>query len=131
MMINELKQQYKGTTLPKLIEHHIKKQSSTEIRNAVMGTYIKLPEVAREGADEYTMDYLANWFDSNIVNEDLSNVFSKAIANIENTSNEQGWNLSESQKVDVFVIMVLRMAFFAHDKPELRKMLGIKKGWFS
>jgi hypothetical protein len=130
-MIDEMKQQYKGTTLPKLIEHHIKKQTEKQLQEAVFETYSNFSDDVAEEIDDYTMDYLKNWFSPDIVSKDLSKVFEEAITSIENISLKKNWMLTEAQKVDVFVIKVLRISFFAASKPEFRKKLGVRKGWFS
>jgi len=39
--------------------------------------------------------------------------------------------LDDDQVFDMFNLIVMRVSFFAHSKPDFRKMLGIKKGWLS
>lgn len=126
-----MKEQYKGTTLPKLIEHHIKKQTEKQLQEAVFSMYSNFSDDIAEEIDDYTMEYLKNWFTPDIISKDLSKVFDEAIASIQNVANQKNWNLTESKKIDIFVIKVLRISFFAASKPELRKKLGVKKGWFS
>jgi len=46
-------------------------------------------------------------------------------------ASSEGMELSDEQVFDVFNLMVMRLTAFAHSKQELRKQLGIKKGWFS
>lgn len=130
-MIDQMKEQYKGTTLPKLIEHHIKKQTEKQLQEAVFSMYSNFSDDIAEEIDDYTMEYLKNWFTPDIISKDLSKVFDEAIASIQNVANQKNWNLTESKKIDIFVIKVLRISFFAASKPELRKKLGVKKGWFS
>jgi hypothetical protein len=130
-MKNELIRQYKGSTLPKLIEHHIKSQTKTQLENAVFEMYTKLPEPSREIVSDFTLHYIQNWFQPNIVDVDLSLVFTHAVEEIDKFSKEFKLNLSENQMIDVFIIMVLRTSFFASTEPQFRKLLAIKKGWFS
>ena len=127
----ELTEQYRGATLPKLIETHVKSLSQESLVQAIRGTYEKLPITFRPQADAYTMAYLKNWLGPHIVTADLADVFAAAVSDIKAAALEARVSLSDDQVLDVFNIMVMRMAHFAHSKPDLRKMLGIKKGWFS
>ena len=127
----ELTEQYRGATLPKLIETHVKSLSQESLVQAIRGTYEKLPITFRPQADAYTMAYLKNWLGPHIVTADLADVFAAAVSDIKAAALEARVSLSDNQLLDVFNIMVMRMAHFAHSKPDLRKMLGIKKGWFS
>lgn len=130
-MKNELIRQYKGSTLPKLIEHHIKSQTKTQLEDAVFLMYVELPESSREIVSDFTQHYIENWLQTNVIDVDLSMIFTHAIEEIEKFSKKYKLNLSENQMVDVFTIMVLRTSFFASTDRQFRKMLAIKKSWFS
>lgn len=75
--------------------------------------------------------YLKAWFGPHIVTADLGEVFSVAVADIKDMASQAGVSLNDEHLFDMFNIMVMRLSHFAHTKPELCKMLGIKKGWFS
>jgi len=130
-MKNELIRQYRGSTLPKLIEHHIKSQTKTQLEDAVFLMYVELPESSREIVSDFTQHYIENWLQTNVIDVDLSMIFTHAIEEIEKFSKKYKLNLSENQMVDVFTIMVLRTSFFASTDRQFRKMLAIKKSWFS
>ncbi len=131
MEFQEIIQQYRGATLPQLIEKQIKSMNESVLDDAIQGTYENLPADFRQTADTFTQSYIKNWFGPHILNADLSDVFSQAIQDINTTATQAGVQLTNSQLFDVFNLAVMRLSFFAHSKPELRKMLGIKKGWFS
>lgn len=131
MNLSELAQQYRGATLPKLIDRHVKSLNQDALVQAIQGTYERLPLAFRPQADAYTMAYLENWFGPHIVTADLADVFAAAVSDIKAVALRANVSLSDDQVLEVFNIMVMRMAHFAHAKPDLRKMLGIKKGWFS
>jgi len=131
MNIEELKQQYRGTTLPKLVEKQINSLKENVLQNAIQGTYENFPREHRQKIDEFTLAYAQNWFNPSIRESDLSDVFTQAIKDIEVMAKQEGMSLNQDQTFDVFNIIVMRVSFFAHSKPEFRKMLGIKKGWFS
>lgn len=131
MEFQEIIQQYRGATLPQLIEKQIKSMNESTLDKAIQGTYENLPVEFRQTADTFTQSYIKNWFGPHILNAELSDVFSQAIQDINTMANQVGVQLNNSQLFDVFNLAVMRLSFFAHSKPELRKMLGIKKGWFS
>ena len=127
----ELIQQYRGTTLPKLVEKQIKSLSEESLVQAIRGTYEHFPIAFRPQVDTYTMDYLKGWLGPQIVAADLGEIFSIAVNDIKAMAADAGVSLNDEQVFDMFNIMVMRLSHFAHSKPELRKMLCIKKGWFS
>jgi hypothetical protein len=127
----ELVQQYRGTTLPKLVEKQIKSLNEETLVQAIRGTYEHFPIEFRPQVDAYTMDYLKGWFGPPIITADLGEVFSVAVTDIRDMAAQAGVSLNDEQVFDMFNIMVMRLSHFAHTKPELRKRLGIKKGWFS
>lgn len=131
MNFTEIVQQYRGTTLPKLVEKQIKSLNEDTLVQAIRGTYEHFPIGFRPRVDAYTMDYLKGWFGPHIVTADLGEVFSVAVTDIRDMAAQAGVSLNDEQVFDMFNIMVMRLSHFAHTKPELRKMLGIKKGWFS
>lgn len=131
MEFQEIIQQYRGATLPQLIEKQIKSMNESTLDKAIQGTYDNLPVEFRKTADTFTQSYIKNWFGPHILNSELSEVFSQAIQDINTIADQVGIQLNNSQLFDVFNLAVMKLSFFAHSKPELRKMLGIKKGWFS
>lgn len=98
---------------------------------AIQGTYANFPVGLRPLIDAYTQAYLQKWFGPHILHTDLGELFRVTIADIKAMANGEGIELSDEQLFDVFNLMVMRLTAFAHSKPELRKLLGIKKGWFS
>lgn len=131
MNFSDLIQQYHGTTLPKLIEKQIKSLKKDVLAEAIQGTYEKFSDEFRPQVDAYTIDYIKNWFGPHIVTIDLGELFNIAVTDIERMTTQAGVVLNEEEVFDVFNIMVMRLSYFAHSNPELRKMLGIKKGWLS
>lgn len=131
MNFAELIQQYSGTTLPKLVEMQIKSLNEETLVQAIRGTYEHFPVDFRPQVDAYTMDYLKGWFGPHIVATDLGEVFNVAVTDIKDMATKAGVSLNDEQVFDMFNIMVMRLSHFAHSRPELRKMLCIKKGWFS
>lgn len=131
MNLLELSQQYKGATLPQLVEKQIKSLSEATLVEAIQETYENFPAEHRQAIDSYTMNYLKNWFGPHIVTADLGDVFSEAVDNIRTMSTERGMSLTDELVFDVFNITVMRLSHFAHSRPQFRKQLGIKKGWFS
>lgn len=114
-----------------MIEKQIKSLNESTLDKAIQGTYENFPIEFRSTVDVFTQSYIKNWFDPHILTADLSDVFSQAIQDINAMAIQVGVKLNNDQLFDVFNLAVMRLSFFAHSKPELRKMLGIKKGWFS
>ena len=131
MNLKEITQQYRGATLPKLIEKQIKSLDEAALLQAIRGTYEHFPIEFRPQVDAYTLAYSQKWFDPHILTADLGDIFSDTIQDIKGMTADAGVSLNDDQMFDMFNLIVMRVSFFAHTKPGLRKMLGIKKGWFS
>lgn len=131
MNLKEITQQYRGVTLQKLIEKQIKSLDEDALLQAIRGTYEHFPIEFRPQVDAYTLAYAQKWFGPHILTADLGDIFSDAIQDIKGMSTEAGVSLNDDQVFDMFNLIVMRVSFFAHTKPGLRKMLGIRKGWFS
>lgn len=132
MNLQELVQQYRGATLPKLVEKQIKSLNEDTLLQAIRGTYDHFPIEFRSQVDAFTLAYPGiNWAGPNIATTDLGDIFSDAIQDIKGMATQAGVSLNDEQVFDVFNLIVMRVSYFAHSDPELRKMWGIKKGWFS
>lgn len=131
MNLKEVTQQYRGATLPKLIEKQIKTLNEETLLQAIRGTYEHFPIEFRPQVDAYTLAYSQKWFGPHILTTDLGDIFSDAVQDIMSMATEAGVSLNDDQVFDMFNLIVMRVSFFAHTKPGLRKRLGIKKGWFS
>ena len=129
--LDELEKQYSGTTLPNLVEKQLKSLKEPVLLEAIQGTYSNFPVGFRPLIDAYTQAYLQKWFGPHIVRTDLGELFRVTIGDIKTMASSEGMELSDEQVFDVFNLMVMRLTAFAHSKQELRKQLGIKKGWFS
>ncbi len=128
--IQELAEQYRGTTLPQLIQKHIRSQSEEELLIGIRGTFDHFPPAFREPIDLFTQEYIRNWFGPHILTTDLSDIFSSSLQDIQDIARSNGLSLSQEMVFDVFNIMVMRISHFAHREKEFRKQLGIKKGLF-
>lgn len=131
MNLKEVTQQYRGATLPKLIEKQIKTLNEETLLQAIRGAYEHFPIEFRPQVDAYTLAYSHKWFGPHILTTDLGDIFSDAVQDIMSMATEAGVSLNDDQVFDMFNLIVMRVSFFAHTKPGLRKRLGIKKGWFS
>ena len=131
MKLDEIEDQYRGFTLPKLVEKQLRSLKESVLLEAIRGTYANFPVGVRPLIDSYTQAYLQKWFGPHILQTDLGEVFRTTISDIKTMAVGEGIALDDEQVFDVFNLMVMRLAAFAHSKPELRKQLGIKKGWFS
>ena len=131
MKLDEIEDQYRGSTLPKLVEKQLRSLKESVLLEAIQGTYANFPVGVRPLIDSYTQAYLQKWFGPHILQTDLGEVFRTTIGDIKAMAVGEGIALGDEQVFDVFNLMVMRLAAFAHSKPELRKQLGIKKGWFS
>ncbi|MBA4285324.1 MAG: hypothetical protein C0434_07300 [Xanthomonadaceae bacterium] len=130
MNLDVMKNQYKGTTLGKLIKDHIEKQSADAIRRAMVGTWDTFDLATRPEIDRLTGSLAEFVFAKKKIHEDLGDVFSGLIEIITNQLSVKGIRLTPSQTFDVFNIIVLLLAHAAATQPEIKKKLGIKTGWF-
>jgi len=131
MNLIELEDQYHGSTLAKLVKHHMKNQSEEDIVSAVRGTYGRFTEDLRPIIDDFTEKYLELWFDVSIYSQDLGTIFSKTLLDINAWGKESRYALTEEDAFNIFNIMVLKIAHYAHSRSEFRKKIGAKKGIFS
>jgi len=129
--IQELANQYKGATLAMLIEKQIKSMDLDVLDSAIQGTYQEFKNEYRKSVDKYTFEYMRSWFGEKAVKEDLGIIFSECVADAKHFSNEQGFNFSNEDCFNIFNLTVMRISHFASENKDFRKMLGIKKGWFS
>ena len=131
MNLEELSRQYRGAKLPQLIEKQIKSLDEPTLLKAIQGTWANFSPELGPQIDSYTMNYVKNWFGPHVVTADLGELFDEAVKDIKNMAAERGVSLSDERVFDIFNLMVMRLSYFAHTKPDFRKMLGVKKGWFS
>lgn len=132
MDIQTLAKQFQGASLAKLVEKQIRSSSEDQLLHAIQGTYVKFPEHFRPAADSFSLGYAQrSWFGPQMASADLSELFLAAVQDGKDFASEQGVSLSDEQAFDLFNLAVLRLAHFAHSRPEFRKQIGIKKGWFS
>jgi len=133
MNLQEIVQQYRGTTLKKLIEHQIKSMNEGVLLQAIKGTYEHFPIEFCPQVDTFTLTYpRKKWSDSDIFHTaDLGDIFSETIRDIKAMSAQAGVPLDDEHVFDMFNLIVMRISYFAHSHPDFRKKLGIKKGWFT
>ncbi|MDO8357112.1 MAG: hypothetical protein Q7U76_12040 [Nitrospirota bacterium] len=132
MNLQGLAQQYRGTTLPKLVESQIKSLNEDALVHAIRGTYEHFPTEFRLQVDAFTLAYPGiNWAGPHIAKTDLGDIFSDAIQAIKDMATQAGVSLNDEQVFDVFNLIVMRVSYFANSNPDFRKSLGIKKDWFS
>jgi hypothetical protein len=130
MNLDAMRNQYKGTTLGKLIKHHIEKQSADALQRAMVGTWETFDPATRPEIDRLTGSLAEFVFAKGKVHEDLSDVFSGLIEIITTQLSGKGIRLTPAQTFDVFNIIVLLLAHGAATQPEIKKKLGLKTGWF-
>ena len=130
MNLREITQQYHGSTLPELVEKQLKSMSEATLLKAIRGTFDNFPNEDRELINTFTENFLENWFDPHILTDDLGDIFSDAVKNIQNITTQTDVLLDDERTFDVFNIMVMKLSHFAHSHPVFRKKMGIKKGRF-
>ena len=128
--LQQLALQYRGSTLPKLVQTQIRSQSEERLLMAIKGTFDEFPIAYREPLDQFTQEYLQRWFGPQILDTDLSEIFSQTVQDIKSTAKTHGLSLSDEMVFDVFNLMVMKMSHFASSRSDFRKQLGIKKGLF-
>ena len=131
MHLDELERQYRGVTLPKLVENQSKSMKESVLLEAIQGTYQSFPVGTAPLFDAYTLAYLEKWFEPSISTADLGRIFRTKACDISERAASKGIFLSNEQVFDVFNLMVMRLTAIAHSQSDLSKQFGIKKGWFS
>ena len=129
--IKNLTYQYKGSNLASLIEKQIKTMNINVLDSAIQGTYRKFKREHIETVDKYTLDYMENWFGEIAIKEDLGTIFSKCMNDAKRFSEMNELNFNNEDCFNIFNLAVMRVSHFASENKDFRKMLGIKKGWFS
>ena len=131
MESKELVRQFRGATLPKLVEKHIQSQSKYTLQQAIHGMIDHFPIEFRPQVAAYTLDYSMNWFGAHFLTADLGDVFIDTTEDIKAMASKAGMSLNDDQVFDMFNLIVMRVSFLVYSESGLRKQLGIKKGWFS
>ena len=109
IVLQELVQQYHGTTLPKLIEKHVNSQSQNTLVQAVRGTFDNFPVDLRPQLDAFTLEYTEHWFGPHILTADLGDIFTDTIKDIKSMATEAGISLDDERAFDLFNIMVMKL----------------------
>lgn len=131
MDLKQLSEQYQGATLAKLIESQIRAMSEDQLLAAIKGTYDNFPEQFRPVVDSYTLEYpQLHWLGPQIKIADLGGLFGDSIESARALALEHHVALTDDQAFDLFNLSVMRLSYFAHSRPDFRKEIGIKKGWF-
>ena len=131
MNLQQLEQQFQGSTLAKLVEHHVRKMSLPQLEAAIQGAYLNFPEEDREIIDSYTLDFPTKWWlNTYFTTRDLSVIFADAIRENKRLSEKLCANYSDDLLFDIFNLTVMRVAHFASSNRGFRKQFGIRKGIF-
>jgi hypothetical protein len=131
MHIDQLESQYRGTTLPRLVESHIKKMDQPTRQIAIQAIYANFSHAVGPQVDAFALEYPAKWFNEKLKTRDLGELFKEAIEDIQQKGKGANWGLSDELVFEIFNLMVLRLSYHAYENRGFRKTLGIKKGWFS
>src|SRR5207302_8679732 len=102
MNLQEIVQQYRGATLPKLVEKQIKSLHEDTLLQAIQGTYLHFPIEFRKQVDAFTHAYVKNWLAPHIVTMDLGDIFRDTIQDIKGMATQSGISLNDEQVFDVF-----------------------------
>ena len=130
--INELSQQFQGATLPSLVEKHVRTHDEDLLLNAIRQTFDEFPPQMRSTINSYTEEYVTEWwFNEKAMSLDLGALLLGTIVDLMEWANENDHTFSEKELFDIFNIMVMKVARFAHESKSFRKALGVKKGVFS
>src|SRR5688572_19112242 len=98
MDVQALAHQFRGTSVAKLIEKHVRSSSEDQLLAAIAGTYAELPEQFRPAADSFSLDYAQQaWFGPQMTSADLSELFLAALRDGKSFAADQGVTLSEEQ----------------------------------
>ncbi|MBC7341789.1 MAG: hypothetical protein H5U02_04985 [Clostridia bacterium] len=130
----------RGRPYKALVEHHIKKQKTKELLHGCLGTIGLLPPKLQPFMEEF-IDHM-NTYAYNKAFWDLS--CDAAFQLIEEEARnklpiddliavDQHNRLSESSQellFNIFQIVTLSYAYSASDQPQMRRFIGIKKGFF-
>lgn len=130
MNLNTMSKQYEGTTLGKLIRHHIDKKSTDDLGLAWVVTIERFESALHDQIDRLTINLAEFVVANNLARNDLSQTFNGLIEIIKGQLSKNGIQLADDQLFDIFNIVVLRLAHSASTRPDLKKKLGIKDGWF-
>jgi len=130
--IDELSVQFHGTTLSKLVEKHVRTIDEDLTLNAIRGTFDEFPPQMRPTINSYTEKYVPEWWiNEKVIFGDLGAVLQMTITDLKEWAKENHYEFSEYELFNIFNIMVMKVARFAHESKSFRKALGVKKGVFS
>ncbi len=122
-----------------LIQHHLKRQSTRQLQEGVMGTVEFLPEAAQQHVTEFidaANERLA--YDQHFwMHADVKTAFGYIIQEANMTLNldqwmSEGWDAYEADNLElafnIFQIATLSFAYSASMDKKQRKFMGVRKG---
>ncbi len=123
MDLLQLEQQYRGKTLAALIEAHTRTMTREILIQAIRGTLIEFEENLRPQMEEYAGLYLKGWLTPGQLHSDLGELFTGALRDFRQMSQQQGLGLDDKRIFDLFHASVLKLALLAHTDNAVKTLL--------
>ena len=123
MDFKQLEQQYRGKTLAALIEAHTRTMTREILIQAIRGTLIEFDENLRPQMEAYADQYLQGWLTPEQLNSDLGELFTGALQDFRQMSQQQGLGLDDKRIFDLFHASVLKLALLAHTDNAVKSLL--------
>jgi hypothetical protein len=122
----QLEQQYRGKTLAALIEAHTRTMTREILIQAIRGTLIEFEDNLRPQMEEYAGQYLQGWLTQEQLHSDLGELFTNALHDFRQMSQQQGLGLDDKRIFDLFHASVLKLALLAHTDNAVKSLLHNK-----
>jgi len=123
--LNELVRQYQGNCLSNLIKKHLKTLDESTLLSAIRETFKNFPKELQEPLNAFTQEYPKAWLINDELNSDLGNLFTKTINDTRQMTIQKGFKFHDDRLFDIFNIMVMKLAHFAHSNSSFLAKLNI------
>jgi len=122
--LDEMIKQYRGNTLPELLDIHLKTIRKKMLPQVLRGTFIEFDPDLLPDLNKFTDDLLQKWLEKpDIATIDLGELLNDTINDVNQMSAISGITPDDSRKFDLFHIIVLKLALRSHSEADIQKKL--------
>jgi hypothetical protein len=121
--MEELKVQFRGRPLKQLIKHHLKKQNTQKLYEALHGTKEMLPQYAQSLATSFIDRWNERAYEKEFWQMDTSEVFSNITEDARLLLQSSGAPIDDEILFSMFQVVILNYACTASYQPSMQKFI--------
>ncbi|MGH2350371.1 MAG: hypothetical protein ACRDI2_10490 [Chloroflexota bacterium] len=128
--LQQLRMGFAGRRFAELIQHHIRRQSTQQIAAGSIGTTDLLPTAAHALAEAFIDRLNARIYDGQFWRTDCAIVFDAMIVDGREVLTAAAVPTDDETLFHMFQLVTMSYALAAAEQPQMRKLMGIRKGIF-